>query len=255
MNLEPFCFPVAERTVAVDDATSPIINLENQDSFLPNGYKAIVREDKNEVISIVKDTYKIVRNSDLIDQLLRQLATCGESFKIDESHSFVSNERMRLQITFPALRLRDRESDIALSAFIHNSYDQSEGVRFYFGAIRAICSNGMVFGEILSKYYSRHTSGFSFENLGEKLAEAREYFPEIQERINRLEILRVDEQLVENVSTKISKRLAEQAIAQEEIGRISQWQLLNRITNHISHEMEPRLQARYQDKVSKVFAL
>jgi hypothetical protein len=255
MDLQPFCFEVCERTVAVDDHKSPIINLENEDTFLPNGYKAIVREDTNEVISIVKDTYKIVTNSDLIDALLRQLATCGQSFKIDPSHSFASNERMRLQITFPELRLRDRESDIALSAFIHNSYDQSEGVRFYFGAIRAICSNGMVFGTVLSKYYSRHTKGFSFENLGEMLAEARQYFPEIQERINRLEVLRVDEQLVEHVSEKISKRLAEQAIAQEEIGRITQWQLLNRLTNRISHEMEPHLQARYQDKVSKVFAL
>ncbi|MCR9131312.1 MAG: DUF932 domain-containing protein [bacterium] len=255
MNLEPFCFPIVERTVAVDNAKAPLIDLDDQQTFLPNGYKAIVREDSNEVISIVRDTYKIVKNSDLIDQLLRQLATCGQIFKIDPSHSFVSNERMRLQITFPELRLRDRESDIALSAFIHNSYDQSEGIRFYFGAIRAICSNGMVFGTVLSKYYSRHTKGFSFENLGEKLTEARQYFPEIQERINRLEALRVDEQLVENVSEKISKRLAEQAIAEEEIGRITQWQLLNRLTNRISHEMEPHLQARYQDKVSKVFAL
>lgn len=255
MNLEPFCFPVTQRQVAVDDATSPIINLENPDTFLSNNYKAIVREDTNELISIVKNSYKVVKNSDLIDKLLRELATCGQSFKIDPSHSFVSNEKMRLQITFPELKLRDRESDIALSAFIHNSYDQSEGVRFYFGAIRAICTNGMVFGKILSKYYSRHTSGFSFENLGEKLAEAREYFPEIQERINRLELLRVDEQLVESVSTKISKRLAEQCIAEEEVGRITQWKLLNRLTNHISHEMEPRLQAKYQENVSKVFAL
>lgn len=255
MNLESFCFPVTERLVAVDDATSPIINLENSNTFLPNSYKAIVRDDTNTVISIVKNSYQVVKNSELIDKLLRELATCGHSFRIDESHSFVSNERMRLQVTFPELTLRDRESDIALSAFIHNSYDQSEGVRFYFGAIRAICSNGMVFGKILSKYYSRHTSGFSFENLGDKLAEAREYFPELQERINRLEILPVDEQLVEHVSTKISKRLAEQCIAKEEIGRITQWRLLNRLTNHISHEMEPRLQARYQTNVSKVFAL
>ncbi len=255
MNLQPFCFPVVERKVAVDDFQSPIINLENPDTFLSNGYKAIVREDTNEVISIVRDTYKIVTNSELIDALLRQLATCGQSFKVDASHSFVTNERMRLQITFPELRLRDRESDIALSAFIHNSYDQSEGIRFYFGAIRAICSNGMVFGTVLSKYYSRHTKGFSFDDLGEKLAEARSFFPEIQERINRLELLRVDEQLVENVSTKISKRLAEQCIQEEEIGRITQWRLLNRLTNHISHEMEPHLQARYQENVSKVFAL
>jgi hypothetical protein len=255
MNLQPFLLPVTERTVAVDNSKTLLIDLEDQQTFLPNGYKAIVREDTNEVISIVRDTYKIVKNSDLIDALLRQLATCGQSFMIDPSHSFVTNERMRLQITFPELKLKDRESDIALSAFIHNSYDQSEGVRFYFGAIRAICSNGMVFGTVLGKYYSRHTKGFSFENLGEKLAEARQYFPEIQERINRLEQLRVDEQLVENVSDKISKRLAEQAIDQEEIGRISQWVLLNRLTNRVSHEMDLHVQARYQDKISKVFAL
>lgn len=255
MNLQPFCFPVTERAVAVDNAKSPLIDIEDPQSFLPNGYKAIVREDTNEVISVVRDSYKIVTNSELIDQLLRQLVTCGHSFRIDSSHSFVSNERMRLQITFPELTLRDQESEIALSAFIHNSYDQSEGVRFYFGAIRAICSNGMVFGQVLSKYYSRHTKGFSFENLGEKLAEARAYFPEIQERINRLEVLRVDEQLVENISEKISKRLAQEAIDEQEIGRISQWVLLNRLTNRISHEMGPHMQARYQDKVSKVFAL
>ena len=255
MNLQPFCFPVVERAVAVDNASTPLIDLEDPQSFLSNGYKAIVREDTNEVISIVKDSYRVVKNADLINHLLQELATSGYSFKIDPSHSFVDNYRMRLQITFPELLFRDGESDIALSAFVHNSYDQSEGVRFYFGAIRKICSNGMVFGQILSKYYSRHTSGFSFENLGEKLAEAREYFPIIQERINRLERLRVDEQLVENVSEKISKRLAEQVISQEEIGKITQWKLLNRISNHISHSMEPRLQARYQHNLSKVFSL
>lgn len=255
MDLQPFCFPVAERVVAVDNASTPLIDLEDPQSFLSNGYKAIVREDTNEVISIVKDSYRVVKNADLINHLLQELATSGYSFKIDPSHSFVDNYRLRLQITFPELLFRDGESDIALSAFVHNSYDQSEGVRFYFGAIRKICSNGMVFGQILSKYYSRHTSGFSFENLGEKLAEAREYFPIIQERINRLERLRVDEQLVENVSEKISKRLAEQFISQEEIGKITQWQLLNRLTNHISHGMEPRLQARYQHNLSVVFSL
>lgn len=255
MNLQSFCFPVVERAVAVDNAKSPLIDIEDQESFLPNGYKAIVREDTNEVISIVKDSYKIVKNNDLIDQLLRSLATSGYQFRIDPSHSFVDNYRMRLQVTFPELLFRDGESDIALSAFVHNSYDQSEGVRFYFGAIRKICSNGMVFGQILSKYYSKHTSGFSFEDLGEKLADAREYFPVIQERINRLETLRVDEQLVENVSEKISKRLAEQVIEEHEIGRLTQWQLLNRLTNFVSHDLDQRHRARYQDNISKVFSL
>ena len=255
MNLEPFCFPVVERQVAVDSNKQSPIDLDDPSTFLKNSYKAIVREDTNQVISIVKDSYKIVHNAELIDKLLRQLATCGHSFKIDPSHSFVDNNRMRLQITFPDLLFRDQESEIALSAFIHNSYDQSEGIRFYFGAIRGICQNGMIFGSVLSRYYSRHTSGFSIEDLVEKLEEAKEYFPDIQERIHRLEHLPVTEVLVEQVSDTISKRLAEQVIEDHEIGRLRQWELFNRITSHISHELEPRLQARYQQNVSKVFAL
>lgn len=239
----------------MSNTQKPLIDPDDPTTHLPNGYKAILRSDTNEVISIVRDTYKVVKNQDLIHQLLRQLATCGENFKIDPSHSFVDNYRMRLMITFPDLKLRDRESDIALSAFIHNSYDQSEGVRFYFGAIRAICSNGIVFGDLLSKYYSRHTKGFSFEKLADKLADAKEYFPEIQNRIHRLERLPVTEVLYEDISEKISKKLAEQVMQQEEIGRITQWQLHNRLTNHISHKLEPRLQARYQQNVSKVFSL
>lgn len=255
MDLSKYCFPVIERKVAVDNATNPLIDLEDSETFIENGYKAIVREDSNEVISIVKDSYKLVTNEQLIDRLLRELATCGYSFRIDPSHSFVSTPRMRLQITFPDLTLSDSESEIALSAFIHNSYDLSEGVRFYFGAIRYICGNGMVIGQVLSKYYSKHTSGFSFENLAEKLEEAREYFPTIQNRIHRLEQMKVDEILVEKVSDKISKRLAEQVIEEHEIGRISQWKLYNRLTNYVSHSLEPAYQARYQQNISKVFAL
>lgn len=255
MDLQPFCFPVVERQVAVDNSKHPLIDLDDNNTFLDNSYKAIVREDTNKVISIVKDSYKLVTNEQLIDRLLRELATCGHSFRIDPSHSFVDDNRMRLQITFPDLTLSDSESEIALSAFIHNSYDQSEGVRFYFGAIRYICGNGMVIGQVLSKYYSKHTSGFSFENLSEKLEQAREYFPMIQNRIHRLEQMRVDETLVEKVSDNISKRLAEQVIEEHEIGRISQWNLFNRLTSYVSHEVEPAYQSRWQHNISKTFAL
>ena len=162
---------------------------------------------------------------------------------------------MRLQVTFPELTLQDSESDIALSLFLHNSYDLSEGIRFYFGAIRGICSNGMVFGQVLSKFYSKHTKGYSMDKLHDKIEEAHSYFPVIQHRINSLERNTVDEDMVKNVSSKISKRLAESVIQEHEIGRLSQWKLLNRLTHYISHDLEQRHRARYQDGVSKVFNL
>lgn len=255
MDLKSFCFPVVERTVMVDNATSPSIKIKDQSTYLPNGYKAIVREDTNTVISIVKDTYKLIRNKDLIDHLLRELATLSYAFKIDSRHSFVENSQMRLSIIFPELLFHDTESEIAFGISVSNSYDLTQGLKVEYSAKRKVCENGLILNTILSSFYSKHTSGFTFEGLGAKLEEARQYFPVIQERINRLERLRVDEQLVENVSEKISKRLAEQFIRDEELGRVTQYQFLNRLTNHVSHEIPPRLRARYQENISKVFAL
>lgn len=255
MNLEPFCFPVVERRVIVDTSEHPMIDLEDQSTFLKNEYKAIVREDTNSVISIVKDSYKLVRNKDLIDHLLRELATLSYAFKIDSRHSFVNNSQMRLSIIFPELLFHDKESEIAFGISVSNSYDLSQGVKIEYSGKRKVCENGLILNTIISSFYSKHTSGFTFNGLRTKIEEAQQFFPDIQERINRLENLPVTKVLMENVSEKISKRLAEQVIEEHEIGRLRQWELFNRLTNHISHDIEPRLQAQYQQKVSKVFAL
>src|SRR6056297_2963033 len=138
MNLQPFCFPVVERVVAVDNASTPLIDLEDQQTFLPNGYKALVREDTNEVISIVKDSYKLVRNSDLIDHLLRELATLSYAFKIDSRHSFVDNSEMRLNIIFQELLFHDKESEIAFGVSVSNSYNSSKSVKVEFSGLRKV---------------------------------------------------------------------------------------------------------------------
>lgn len=255
MNLEKFCFPVVERRVAVDNDKHSTIDLEDKKTYLSNGYKSIVREDTNEVISIVKDSYKLIRNKDLIDHLLRELATLSYAFKIDSRHSFVDNSHMRLNIIFPELLFHDKESEIAFGISVSNSYNLTQGVKVEYSGKRKVCENGLILNAILSSFYSKHTSGFTFEGLGAKLEEAQQFFPEIQERIHRLEHLPVTEVLMEKVSDTISKRLAEQVIEEHEIGRLRQWELYNRLTNHISHELDPRLQARYQQNVSKVFAL
>lgn len=255
MDLKDFCFPVSERQVAVDDFASDVVDWGNENTYLENEYKSIVRDDTNQVISIVRDSNRIIRNEVLINELMQFLAASGENFRIDQSHSFVLSNRMRLMITFPDLTLQDCESDINLSLFLHNSYDMSEGVRFYFGAIRSVCTNGMVFGQILGRYYAKHTKGFSLEDFSSKLEEAKQYFPAIQRRINQLEALPAHQELVDQVGDKISKRLAEQVTEELDINRISQWQLLNRVTNYISHDVDKPYRARHQRSVSTIFEL
>jgi hypothetical protein len=183
---------------------------------------------------------------------MHELVALETPFRIDPSHSFCENNRMRLQITFPDLALKDSDSDIPLSLFLHNSYDMSEGVRVFFGAIRAICSNGMVFGNVLARFYGRHTQGFKIENITTKFREAYQYLPEIQDRINELEMTPAEPELYTKVENEISKRIAKEV---QTDGQISTWQLMNRITYIISHSIALRYRARYQQNVSRVFGL
>ena len=160
-RLNKYLFPVEERKVFFAD--------NDKEPKGTKEYKAIVRPDKNKLISVMQDSYQLIPNRDVIMPLLEQLHELDTRWNFDNSHSFVDSKRMRLQVTFPDLTLNDGRSDIALSLFLHNSYDGSEGVRMFWGAIRGICSNGMVFGEVLSKFYSKHTSGINLGNLKEQL--------------------------------------------------------------------------------------
>jgi ribosomal protein S17E len=64
-----------------------------------------------------------------------------------------------------------------------------------------------------------------------------------------------NEELVEGVSKKISKRLADQILENYDVNRISQWQLLNRVTNYISHDVDKPHRGRHQRCVSQIFGL
>jgi hypothetical protein len=253
MNLQDFMFPICERPVAINNGRNDITNWDNLSTFLSSDYKAIVREDTNENISIVKRTYQVVPNETLINKLMHELVLIDTPFKIDPSHSFCENNRMRLQVTFPDLTLKDDESGIALSLFLHNSYDMSEGVRMFWGAIRAICANGCVFGKVLSQFYGRHTQGFQIANLRETLTATYDMIPTIQNRIDELRSLPVTGKLKEDVEKEVGKRMANEVLPNSV--HLSQWQLYNALTHIISHSIEQRLQARYQMAVSRVFQL
>lgn len=91
-KLSEYMFNVIQKAVYVDD----------DKTYRPTKYyKAIVREDNGKLISIMKDTYQLVPNRDVIMPLLEQLHNLDTNWIIDSSHSFIENHRMRLQVTFP----------------------------------------------------------------------------------------------------------------------------------------------------------
>ncbi len=63
-KLNNFLFPVCERAVFVDD----------DKTYKPTKhYKAVVREDNGKLVSIMKDSYQLVPNREVIMPLLEQL--------------------------------------------------------------------------------------------------------------------------------------------------------------------------------------
>lgn len=264
MNLESFCFPVEEREVYFssksnffDWKANGII--QRASPKLAINHKAIIRSDKNSLISIVNKNYKLVPNKVLIDQLMEQLQRTDQKFAIEPHHSYVRDNRMRIQIKFPELVIKDDSADgMALSLYIHNSYDMSEGIRMYWGAIRAICTNGVVFGQVLAKFYGKHTKGFNIKNLKQSLENTYSLIPDIQERIDVLESLKVDKDFVkefqENIGKKIHKRILLEN-NQDNLQNLTQLQLFHLLTNYISHKVKQEYQSRYQTAASKLFKL
>ena len=244
-RLNKFVFPVEERRVYFDKPDSGITTTKE--------YKAIVRPDKNKLISIMQDSYQLIPNRDIIMPLLDQLSELDTRWNFDNSHTFVDSKRMRLQVTFPELTLNDGKSDIALSMFIHNSYDGSEGVRVFYGAIRAICSNGFVFGEVISKFYSKHTSGINLNNLREQIEATYDKIPIIKERISILQNMGATQGVTEEIEKKLGKKIS--AYVTEQPKPENQWALYNILTYYISHLIDKRMRASYQMRASKIFKL
>jgi len=264
MNLNDFCFPVEERAVAFTSHSKFFDWKTSSYNLIPTDkptdrYKAIVRSDDNSLISIVNKNYKLVPNKELIDQLMEQLERTDQKYEIDNHHSFVRNNRMRLHIIFPELKIKDDSDDgMALSLYLHNSYDLSEGIRMYWGAIRSICTNGMVFGEVLAKFYGKHTRGFQITNLKNSLESTYQMIPNIQQRIDILDSNAVSQQFEEELREHMGNRLIKHMLIEngtDTFQRLTQLQLFHLITNYISHRVKHEYQARYQLAASKLFNL
>jgi len=249
MNLQHYYFNVEEKDIS-------LINDTPWDDPI-NGYKAIVANinGKEKVVSVAKKSYKLVRNQELIEPFLEEIDKLNVQWKVDHSHSFCLLNRMRLQITFPEIMVSDKESEIPLSVYLHNSYDQSESVRLFWGAIRSICSNGMIFGDVLGSLYARHTSGFSFDKLESQFNNVTDKICHVQNRVDVLRSASLDEDIMERVQKALGKRRLEEIIQTDSVPDISQWDLLNDITYFISHNEKKPKRARLQLAASKAFAL
>jgi hypothetical protein len=249
-KLGEFMFPVIERPVYFENDSSQ--------SYTKAGeYQAIMREHTDSLISIMPKSYKLVSNKEIILPLVNELEKLKTPWYLDDSHSYIEDSNCRLQITFPKITLNDGTSDIALSIFLGNSYNGTQSVKLTYGAIRLICSNGLILGVVLSNFYRKHTSGLQTKYLRNQIESIYEKLPVVQYRIEQLQNTQVTAKFRRTVEDVLGKRILNYVTEQEKQNSkaANLWLLFNLITYFISHYVEMRLRSDYQLRTSRLFQL
>ena len=140
------------------------------DVKLDTGYKFIVREDTNKVLSCMTDEYKVVTNKEIVDTAVPILRKHNAELK--ESISLGKGEKTIWKWVIPDIKIKVSEKDLLNpEIIIKNSYDGSEQVTILAGAFRLVCSNGLVIGVTLGQNNFKHN--INNKNL-DKLDEAIE---------------------------------------------------------------------------------
>lgn len=247
-QLKEFITPVYEDKVYFSNGT---------DLLPAPRYKSIVTKD-GRIVSVMNNSYKLIRNEDVVMPLLEKLDKLDNKWYIDKSHSFINDTKMRMQITFPELVFNDGKSDVAMSLFVANSYDGSSSLNVKWGAIREICSNGMVFGKMFDDFYQRHSSYFAADNLLEQIGDTFKLIPSISERVKLLEQteFKMDDEALENVEGAMGKKAVAYVKQENDENDIkTQYDLLNVLTYFVSHYVNYKTREHYQKRISNMFEM
>ena len=255
-NIEDFYFPVKKVPVWYgEDGT-----------FIAESDQAIIREDTNELIKIVPDTYKLTPNREIIEPLVERLNAFDNTSYIS-TQSYLSNGRMRLSLNFPDFKVNDGESEIMLQANIFNSYDMSQSLMYMYGGIRAICMNGSIFGNIFKRLKRKHTKGLTEDFIMDfmnTLKDVDKYIPALQERINLLDAWKVSPDFVDEVMESVGSTIIKEGTKiqlnkdneVEHIPLMTRWQLYNMLTYYVYHNLKNiHMRTSYDMRISKLFKI
>jgi len=122
---------------------------------MSTGYKFIVREDTNEVLSCMTNSYKTISNDDIMNKATPVLEEKGAV--LTDVRMFGDGARTKWTYRLNDTKVKvDKDDYLNPEITITNSYDGSSEASAHGGAFRLVCSNGMIIGYALSKQGSRH---------------------------------------------------------------------------------------------------
>jgi len=136
---------------------------------------ALVREDTDQVLSIVGSKYRPVTHQEAFDTAEDVIMRSDLNLDGINRHTAVSHDGARAYSTWtlPEHRVTLRkDDDVALQISARNSYDGSWSFVVEVGGYRFICLNMQVFANNFAIHKSKHTQGLNLDSIASKLSEA-----------------------------------------------------------------------------------
>ena len=121
-----------------------IIYTKNGDE---SGYKFIMREDTDDILSCMTKEYKLVSNSEVWEAANPILSEMGAV--LTEENIFSNGARTSWTWKIPDVKVKiTRGDELNPQITIRNSYDGSFQLGILSGAFRLLCSNGLILGNM-----------------------------------------------------------------------------------------------------------
>ena len=140
-----------------------------------HSHVALVRNDTNQIISIVGKNYNPIPHQVAFDTAQDVIMRSDLNLDGIDRHTAVSHDGARAYSTWTLPKHRvtlRKDDDVALQISSRNSYDGSWSFVVEVGGYRFICLNMQVFANNFAIHKSKHTQGLNLDSIASKLSEA-----------------------------------------------------------------------------------
>jgi len=214
------------------------------DKVIPHK-QAVIRTDVWEALGIVSDQYELLKHADVVNSFREALRDTEHEERIQ-----VTRGGANLFATYklPSHTVEVAKGDmVALQFVVKNSYDGSNSLQIMLGALRLVCTNGMVIGKQFFSYTQRHIGSgneLKIEVIREKVDMLADQFtktlPYLQEMSQKQVYpkFKVDS-LFDQENVHLPQYLLEEAKTDYvEINGITAWDYYNSLTSAITHGLK-----------------
>lgn len=152
-----------------------IAQIKADDVLIPSRY-AVIRTDTNEPLGIISNKYQLVPHKLVIDSFRQALIRTKMDFEENILLS-PSGAYLNAKYNFPDITDEIAKGDyISMQILLENSYDTTTSIKFILGALRLVCTNGLIFAERFTYYSQRHTQQLLVDEMANEIVSLGSYF-------------------------------------------------------------------------------